>query len=176
MIILLLLAAAFLLNAATLMFKVVDVRKKLPKHPTKRFGQRKKSAIKGIKLHHTAGAVSDTPWDVADYHVGPNHISSTGTPGINYTVVIDRSAKIFWCNDLEAITWHVEGQNTDNASICVIGNYEEYEPTTAQVRAVRLAKRWIEWKVGRSLPMEGHGEACDQCTKCPGKYLLQAIG
>ncbi|MEL6837155.1 MAG: peptidoglycan recognition family protein [Bacteroidota bacterium] len=175
-IMLLVLALVLLLSISGLGVPVRDIRQKLPKHPTKRFGRRKKSKITGIVLHHSAGGIHDTPWDIADYHVGPNHISDTGTPGVNYTVIIDRKAKIYWCNDLEAITWHVSGQNTENASICVIGDYEMDEPTKAQLRAVKSAKRWLEWRVGKRLPMQGHDQACGGCKDCPGKNLKTAMG
>lgn len=173
--VLLILALIFLLSTYGFIGSVRDIRRKLPKHPTKRFGRRKKSQIKGIVLHHTAGDANDSPWDIADYHVGPNHISSTGTPGINYTLVIDQNAKIYWCNDIENITWHVSGKNTENASICVIGNFELTEPSAAQLRAIKIGKRWLEMKVGRSLPMKGHDQACGSCTKCPGENLKAAM-
>lgn len=159
------------LKAAT----VIDIRKKLPRHASKKFARRSLSQIDQVVLHHTAGRIDETPEEIAAYHVGPNHISSTGTPGISYTLVIDAQGRIYWCNDIESITWHVSNENTHSVSICVIGNYETRQPNAKQVAAVKRAKRWLEKKIGRKLPMVGHSKAGTTGTECPGDNLRTAF-
>jgi len=43
--------------------------------------------------------------DVARYHIGPNHMSQDGLPGIAYTFAIRRSGEILLCNNLEDKPW-----------------------------------------------------------------------
>ena len=117
-----------------------DIRDKLPRHATKRFTKRTIDDIAGGCLHHTAGR--DNPYNTAAYHVGPNHVSQTGAPGLLYTFYIDLKGVIYWCNDLEAVTWSQGGHgsplagtdaNYNYMAIVCGGDFSKSEPTLLQM-------------------------------------------
>ena len=90
------------------MMQFIDARRgkpdALPTHPTKRWGKRPVSAIKGLVVHHTAGT-NDDPRATAAYHVGPSHTSADGMAGLAYTFYIRRNGDVWWANDLDDRTW-----------------------------------------------------------------------
>jgi hypothetical protein len=115
------------------MIRFIDARKLLPTHPTKEFERREVEEILGGVIHHTAG--DDTPHNTAAYHVGPNHISSTGCPGLCYSFYITKSADIHWANDIESITWSQSSNRKYLAIVCG-GDFSKESPTFAQVFAL----------------------------------------
>ena len=112
-----------------------DIRSTLLRHATKTFAQRQVRDIVGGVIHHTAGR--DNPHNTAAYHVGPNHVSPSGCPGLLYTFYIDLAGVIYWCNDLEAVTWSQGGHgapdpttaaNTNFIAIVCGGDFSKGDP------------------------------------------------
>lgn len=148
---------------------IKDVRRKLPVHPDRKYNRRTLSQIDQVIIHHSTGPTTQTPLSIAQYHIGPNHISNEGIPGIAYHYIIDREAKVFHTQDLENISWHVSGQNTRSIGICFIGNYDELEPTKMQMLQLVKLIQYLNRKLGRKLQFAGHR---DYSTKtCPGKHV-----
>ncbi len=117
----------------------IDARNILVKHETKKFRTRDLSQIKGVVVHHTAGG--DDPFKTARYHVGPNHVSDTGCPGLLYTLFIKQSGEIYWANDLEAVTWSqggrgspIEGANANSDFLAIVcgGDFTNGGPSIQQ--------------------------------------------
>jgi len=92
--------------------RFIDVRRgrphALPVHPTKRWKTRDPTKLLGFVWHHSAGG--DDPHKTAAYHVGGNHVSASGMPGLAYTFYIDKAGVIFWANDLSDRTWSQGGK------------------------------------------------------------------
>lgn len=86
----------------------VDARTTLPQHPTKRWRTRPVAGLLGACIHHTAGG--DDPVATARYHVGPNHTSPDGMPGLAYTFYVRGNGDVYWANELSAQTWSQGGQ------------------------------------------------------------------
>jgi hypothetical protein len=82
---------------------ILDIRKDLPVHATRKWERRSLTDILYITLHHQAG--TGPIENVARYHIGPNHISKKGCPGFCYHYHIAFDGTISWTNDLETITW-----------------------------------------------------------------------
>ena len=131
------------------MFRFIDMREDLPRHETKVFQKRKVEHIKGIVVHHTAGG--DDINNTARYHVGPNHVSSSGCPALLYTFYITKSGIIYWANDLEEVTWSqgghgspVPGTNANNNFLGVVcaGNYSKDNPGPPFVQTFALMTLW----------------------------------
>ncbi len=146
-----------------------DLRTVLPRHPSRRYNRRSLEQIEQIVIHHSAGPSSQTPRDIADYHIGPNHISNQGIPGIAYHFMIDRKAQVFQVNDLETISWHVSGQNTRSIGVCFIGHHDEWEPTEKQMLQLLQLIRYLNRTLGRQLQIAGHRDYANKT--CPGKYI-----
>ena len=98
--------------------RVEDLRGQLPTHKSKRF-KRKKGTLEGIAFHHSATKTGDrsTVFSIARYHVGANHISSSGCPGINYTMGIGESGTVFIFHDIEVKTWSHGNANDSHMSV-----------------------------------------------------------
>jgi len=82
------------------------------------------------------------PFRTSAYHIGPNHVSETGCPGLLYTFFISLDGVIHWCNDLEDITWSQGGHgspvphtnaNTNFIAIVCAGDFSKSEPTFSQM-------------------------------------------
>jgi len=101
--------------------KFTDSREILPTHATKTFSTRNVGGILGGVLHQTAG--TDDVVATARYHVGPNHVSETGCPGILYTFYVSQAGEVHWCNDLEAQTWSQGGSGTPIAGSSANGDF-----------------------------------------------------
>lgn len=127
----------------------IDARATLPRHASKTFKTRNVGKIVGGVVHQTAGG--DDPVQTAAYHVGPNHISETGTPGLLYTFFIPGDGVVWWAHDLEARTWSQGGHGTPvpgtsaNGSflaICLGGSFDgpgykgRTTPTFAQLHSL----------------------------------------
>lgn len=157
-------------------YGIVDMRGKLPMHPTRSFNRRSRGDIEQIVVHHSAGSESETVESVNNYHIGPNHVCSTGCPGILYTLMVDRQGVLYLLHDLEVITFHVGGQNTKSLGICVLGNFEHEEPSAAQLQALQRGIEYVNRELKRKLPVTTHRTTCPSCdTKCPGVNLERKI-
>ena len=165
-IIILVLALVLLLTAAAPKVWITDLRPRLPLHPDRDYDRRSLDQIQQVIIHHTAAPASQTIEAIANYHTGPNHICDNGCPGIAYHFMIDRAAKVYQVNDLETISFHVSGQNTVSVGICLIGNYDELEPTPQQLTAVVRVIRYLNRKLNRRLAIAGHRDYANK--SCPG--------
>lgn len=146
------------------MIPVVSLIGKLPVHPMKKFHRRPLTAIKRIVVHHTAAPVSQTPEEIARYHV-----EVKDWPGIGYSYLISPTGIIYKCWPATMITACVEKGNTPSLCVCLIGDFTQAGPPSPQwTAAVRLV-RWLK----HIYPAEifGHREvptSPPQSTACPG--------
>jgi len=129
---------------------VLDLRGQLPKHKTKTFKMRAPETLKGIVFHHTAmdGRGLTTVEKVAKYHVGPNHVSKTGAPGILYSACIIGDGRVTINHDIEVATWsqgykeRPGDENQEFLAVLVLGNFNSASnptgehPTFEQLRSV----------------------------------------
>lgn len=95
--------------------KLVDFRKKIPQHKTKKWKTR--TSVDSIVVHTSASNQQD-PVQTALYHIGPNHISKTGCPSLAYHDFITKNGIVYHCNDYEYSTWHAGLYN--NRSIGIV--------------------------------------------------------
>lgn len=165
---------------------ISDQRTKLPRHATKRWGRRTPEDIIGLVIHQSAGSRAWSTKSIAEYHVGPNHISPTGCPGLCYVFTVEADGKIIQANDLEDITWSQGSQitplpgtksNTNYLGICVLGDFDgpsydgkDDQPTKEQLASLDQLVSWLQDKLGLNRAnLFGHyhfGKA-----NCPGTFL-----
>lgn len=109
--------------------KLVDRRRDILRHPTKKSPQRKISDIRGIAEHHslTASGSADA---FARYHVLTN-----GWSQMAYTFVINRDGLVERCADYTDVTPHVGNYNKHYIGICWVGDFRTQEPTPEQYQA-----------------------------------------
>ncbi len=89
------------------------------------------SQVRYLAIHHTAGPDTQTPDDIAAYHV-----NSRGWGGIGYHFVIDKSGKVFYVGDLTTARANVYNYNHLVIGICLIGSFiDGRQPTNAQINS-----------------------------------------
>ena len=152
---------------------MVNISDKLPKKPGAKYRSRDLSQVRQVVVHHTAGPDTQTPEQIAVYHTSPNHICADGCPGIAYHFIITADSIVYQVNPLEAISYHVSGNNTSSIGVCFIGNYEVNEPTEAQINSFKWLMEHIYAELGRTVPIRKHSEF--KATACPGQYLAARL-
>ncbi len=161
---------------------VRDMRGHLPTHPTKKFETRDPAKLEGLCGHHTGGPMGD--WRrfkaVADYHIGPNHVSSTGCPGILYTLGIAQGGEVCIFHDLDVKTWsqgtsEIPGdENADYLATLILGNFksddhEGGEPTIDQMLSFLAVCKVCRSMWGYAFDYTGHFQFGKPA--CPGATL-----
>ncbi|KKL49114.1 hypothetical protein LCGC14_2318770 [marine sediment metagenome] len=171
-------------NKALLEAGLVDGRKTLTRHNTKRWDRRNPSKIIGVVMHQSLDNYG-TASGIAKYHAGPNHISDLGLPGLSYTVFGEKDGTLILANDVEAMTYSqgtrsLPGdENELYLAICFGGNFPgpgyngPQEPTDAQ-----LSSAVAFWDIVQEIwgftnnQLFGHYEFGK--PSCPG-YALSGI-
>jgi len=152
---------------------IVDLRGKLPVHPTARYGHRPLSEIIGLCWHYSGVEGDCTALDVAQYHINTN-----GWPGCGYTAVIGRDGATVLAWGLDALTWHANGgggQLDDEGHLVGENNWRWIGVmlaglssfTEAQLAAALAFSDWCEDELNRPLLQVGHRHLRTN-TVCPG--------
>ena len=163
--------------------QVVDYRGRLPEHASKRYQTRDVGRLVGVCWHHSAGSRTTEPaWEeMARYHVGPSHLSSTGAPGIAYTFGVDGAGRVYVFWDLETLTWSQKGGNvTHVGGVCLVSfksvaNAYGTQPTAAQRWAVRRVSLVTREVLGSTSRLWAAVHSDFRTTGCPGDNLRELV-
>lgn len=164
---------------------MVDSRKDAPKHLTKEWAHRDSAQLKGMVFHQSLeerGSYSGN----AKYHVGPNHISSDGLPGLSYTCFVEKDGKCHLVNDVASKTYsqgyggRPGDENVEFMGVCFGGNFSgpgyqgTQDPTPAQMQTARAL--WYHAKEIWGWTDEGLFGHCDfGKPACPGDKLMELV-
>lgn len=142
---------------------ITDIVKELPHNtdPKKQYSLRSAAFLKSIVVHHTGGPVQ-TVESIARQHV------AKGWPGIGYHYVIDADAKTWKTNYVSTLSYHAAGSNKESIGVCVVGHFEEKDPSPAQLSALKQLLLTL-LTVHPSLHVFGHKDKTP--TQCPGRRL-----
>lgn len=146
----------------------VDLRGKVPTHPTKTWTKRSLDSITHIIVHHSATSENAVPLKtVQAFNRG--HIRR-GWPGIGYHFVIDSAGTIYHTTANTSITYHAGNWNVNKHSlgVCLIGKLHLWDPTEAQLLSLRRICRIL------NLPALPHYEIVG--TVCPGRRWWKQWG
>lgn len=162
----------------------------LPVHPTKTWDKRDvlikgSPVLKGMVVHQSLEEYRKASGN-AKYHVGSNHISDDGLPGLSYTFFIEADGKVIYANHIEDKPYsqgysdRPGDENAEFVSVCVGGNFSgpgyagTQTPTQAQIDSVR--RLWNELAVifnwGNDC-LFGHYHFGK--PTCPGNDLMEVI-
>lgn len=109
-------------------YRQVDIRRTIPKHPTRRW--KKREAVDTIVVHTTASDNQD-PNHTAQYHITPgpqNHISTKGSPGLCYHDFITKEGVVYHCNNYEDWTWHAGAYNKRSIGVVMAFRGQDGNP------------------------------------------------
>ena len=164
---------------------IIDVRSTLPNNPRGIFWSqftpnRPLKNIKFITVHHTADNINDIN-RINQIEINNKHAYKLGYPRIPYHFWRQETAaggKIYWCNNLEWVTWHARNANPSSISIALVGNYANREPDQKLLTDLEmLLKKLLKELNLPIIKVFGHGElgAYGNATACPGSKLLKYI-
>ncbi len=158
-------AAIIALLLATVL-GVNNLTESLPRNPDgSKFKIRSLDRPLYITLHHTA-TKGQTLQQIAKGHI------ERGFPEIAYFAAINWEGDMFQMNEIDEISWHDSGQNTNSIGIVFVGNYEEIDLPD---EAVKSAEKLIEFLEDHLniIGVRYHGQTSS--TLCPGKYAIKKI-
>jgi N-acetyl-anhydromuramyl-L-alanine amidase AmpD len=132
-----------------------------------------KKEVKYIIIHQSATPRETTTFDaIKRYHIG------LGWGNIAYHYFIDGRGKIHKGRNERTAGTHTKADNMNFKSlgVCLAGNFDNEEPSDAQLEALEKILRNLSAKY--NIPKErilGHLEVPGAVTQCPGKNLLEWI-
>lgn len=128
------------------------------------------SQVNYLAIHHTAGPDTQTPEQIANYHINNN-----GWGGIGYHFLIAKDGTVFYVGDISTARANVANLNEQVLGICLLGNFTEGRiPSNEQLdSAHKLCDFFINnypdlTNVTSWDKVRGHKELPGQSTTCPG--------
>jgi N-acetylmuramoyl-L-alanine amidase len=146
---------------------IIDVRKKLPTHPLKKYQMRPMSTIYYIAIHHSL--TDDIPGGGDVEAFARYHVDHLDWPGIGYHYVVDADGTIYKCHSAEIWSYHVGQHNRFALGVCLVGDFRQYEPPTEQYQAtIELVKQLMNAYGIKPQNVLGHSEFEGYAwKKCP---------
>lgn len=141
--------------------KMFDVRNKVARHSTRKFGFRNLNTVTTIAIHHSATASGDA-FAFANYHV-----NTLGWAGVGYHYVVKANGEIQWCGDLNTTRANVANNNSYIIGICLVGNFLNTKPTEEQKRSTKELVTYLEKTIPTIKDVKGHSEFPRSTAVCP---------
>jgi hypothetical protein len=158
------------LTIPTLGNKFIDLRDPIPGDSYNWSWVRPLSQVNYLAIHHTAGPDTQTPNEIANFHINNN-----GWGGIGYHFLIGKNGEVYYVGDISTARANVANLNEQVLGICLIGNFTQGRvPTEAQLdSANKLCEFFINnypdlVNVNSWDKVRGHKELPGQSTMCPG--------
>jgi hypothetical protein len=124
-----------------------------------------------IVVHHSAFGTSE-PAAIQDLHM-----DARGFADIAYHYVIGLDGTIYEGREIHVRGAHVQGYNTGSLGIVLIGNFNEGEPSAAQVESLSGLVDYLRYTYGIRY-LAGHKDYPEQSpdgTLCPGEHLYALL-
>lgn len=129
-----------------------------------------------VQLPPTATVAQEAAQMQALEATGHSRFATPEAPnfGISYNVLVFPSGRAY-----QGVSWnrrgaHTDGRNSTTRSICFAGNYDEHEPTEAQLitaSAIYHEGKGKWWTTGA--PLYGHRDI--KATDCPGQHVYSRL-
>ncbi len=151
--------------------------------------------VQFVIVHHSAGSNTATNYADEVRNIYTFHTQSNGWNDVGYNFLIGRDGVIYEGRDGQGILdgdnvqgAHFCGQNSGTMGICLMGNFNDIQPTDASLSAL---KQLIGWKLkkegiadptartfhtgsGKQLSLiSGHRDGC--ATECPGNNVYAKL-
>ena len=125
-----------------------------------------------IVIHHTGNPADD---DLSAAEIDASH-KGQGWTCIGYHYVIRKDGTVEIGRPHWTVGAHAYGENSHTIGIHVCGNFEEAEPTDAQIESLSMLLANICTDYGLPIDRDhivGHREL--MATACPGEYLYEMM-
>ncbi len=168
--------------------RCLDMRGRLPTHPTKVYYSRSMGDVTCIVVHHSGPAPLDMTPDeaaicTANYDIHPHGPNNEEWPGCSYHVILVPDGSWAYCQSLTTISYHVGDFNALAVGVCLWGNYQEEPVPAIMIESLKDICQWIgaeklSWcndtdHTYRKLAVVGHRELL--ATTCPGDFGMVAV-
>lgn len=121
-----------------------------------------------VWVHHTAGSERGA---AGVRSIQRFHQDVRGWSDIAYSFLVDDDGTIYEGRGVGIAGGHTKGDNSTSHAICLMGNFEDEQPTGAALAAAAdlyahgIASGWWADRLG------GHRDAPGASTACPGRHL-----
>jgi len=144
----------------------IDISNDLPEHPIKEYKFRSLDRPLYITFHHSA-TKGQSLNEIAKYHV-----EKKGWPGIAYHFAINWKGEVFQLQDLDEITYHSQGHNTESIGIVFVGNFQEKDLPDEACESAQKLVEGLESSLN-IVGVRGHRDV--KATLCPGDSAYAKI-
>lgn len=147
--------------------EIIDLRARLPAHPTREYPSRQCAVVQRTVIHHSAVIPKGDSQAYIEGHIAAiarGHIRQ-GWPGIGYHFCIDSKGRIYQVNHLNVASYHVGRYNQTSVGVCLLGRFDvgHQEPTSAMLAAAQELTDWLK------VPVVPHKALMK--TRCPGDWV-----
>jgi len=148
-------------------------------------------------IHHSAGGNSSVDYAAVVALYWDLHVNTNGWDDIGYNWLVDPQGGIYEGRGLGTQGAHFSCMNGETVGICVIGNYNDVEPTQASLESVEQLIAWLacyhDIEMG-SVSVHGSSQleldhvsahrdgnnsqasnSCAKGTSCPGQFLYDRL-
>lgn len=119
-----------------------------------------------VIIHHSALPLTDGPREIQRLHQ-----EEFGFADIGYQYLIDERGQIIEGRALDVRGAHTFDYNFGSLGICLIGNFEEIEPTPVQLHTLDVLLADLLARYPNISRLAGHKDCNPGRTLCPGKNL-----
>ncbi len=123
-----------------------------------------------IVVHHTAGSSTSTVDDIRRLH------RSRGFNDIGYHAVIYGDGSLHRGRPESRMGAHARGANRGSLGVTVCGNFQNSEPSQAQlVKLIYVLVHWCQIYGVDPDNIKGHRDVGTTATVCPGNNLYKSL-
>lgn len=134
------------------------------------YGQPLDEVLHTIIVHHSALPLSDGPLAIQRLHM-----QERGFADIGYHYLIDEQGRLYEGRDLRVRGAHTYGHNHGSVGVCLIGNFEEIQPSAAQLTTLEALLSGLVEHYPRITRLAGHKDFNPGQTLCPGSSLAPLL-
>lgn len=125
-----------------------------------------------VWLHHSVTSAADGPTIIKSIEqIGEDRFGS----GISYTWLVTYDGSIYEGHSPNRLGTHTGGRNNIARAICLVGNYDNYPPSDAQMDSVAWLLRTAHANGWIQQPRLNGGHRDLKSTACPGQYAYSKI-
>lgn len=123
-----------------------------------------------IIVHHSALPLTDGPLAIQKLHM-----EEKGFADIGYQFLIDETGKLYEGRAMNVRGAHTFGANYASVGICLIGNFEEIQPTPVQLDVLKATLAALIQQYPLITRLAGHRDFNPTLTLCPGANLYPLL-
>jgi hypothetical protein len=134
------------------------------------YDQPLETIIDRLIIHHSALPLTDGPREIQRLHM-----EEKGFADIGYHFLVNEKGQLFEGRSLKVRGAHTYGANYGSLGICLIGNFEEIQPSSAQLATLKLLLAGLASTYQRIDRLAGHKDYNPGITLCPGANLYALL-